>query len=224
VQNVGEPNEAFGHSSRRLTPARSAPPSRRPSRRASWDIKEVEEMRNLTQQGSLFAEEWRESFKVIRKLPYKFSYKFEDADGRISQLCILDWEIGALFWSCLRRERDEKVALEKVGAKYLGQFLKTDLHLFLGTTQQYHQVAPNPWVDHRWLPRSAPEAARSFLISTPAPAMPWFVHIGHIPSNLGKIGSRGYHLVRREKFIVLTRQGPRRIDWRPASKAVTLPS
>ena len=24
--------------------------------------------------------------------------------------------------------------------------LKTDLHFFLGTTQQFHFVAPNPWV------------------------------------------------------------------------------
>jgi hypothetical protein len=41
---------------------------------------------------------------------------------------------------------NEKVALEKVRLKYWDQFLATDLHLFLGTTQQYHFVAPNPWV------------------------------------------------------------------------------
>lgn len=111
-----------------------------------WNKDRMEEMRNLAQQGSLFAEEWRETFKVIPKLPYKFSYQFEDADGRNSKLRILDWEIGALFWNCLRRDRDEEVALEKVRAKYADQFLQTDLHLFLGTTQQYHQVAPNPWV------------------------------------------------------------------------------
>lgn len=28
----------------------------------------------------------------------------------------------------------------------LDQFIKSDLHFFLGTTQQWHQVAPNPWV------------------------------------------------------------------------------
>ena len=36
--------------------------------------------------------------------------------------------------------------MELVRAKYLTQFTKTDLHFFLGTTQQFHFVAPNPWV------------------------------------------------------------------------------
>jgi hypothetical protein len=111
-----------------------------------WNVSKMEEMRSQSKQGSLFEDEWRKTFEVIPKLPYKFSYRFEDAAGRISQLRILDWEIGALFWNCLRRDGNEKAALEKVRAKYFGQFLGTDLHFFLGTTLQYHQVAPNPWV------------------------------------------------------------------------------
>ena len=60
---------------------------------------------------------------------------------------ILDWEIGALYWNCVRSaEGDEAKALSKVRQKYFQQFLKTDLHFFLGTTQQFHFVAPNPWV------------------------------------------------------------------------------
>ena len=60
---------------------------------------------------------------------------------------ILDWEIGALFWNCRKQHGgDEKKALEKVRVKYVDQFQKTDLHFFLGTTQQFHFVAPNPWV------------------------------------------------------------------------------
>jgi len=113
-----------------------------------WDPTKVTEMRNKTKQAELFAEEtWRETFKLIPKLPYSFSYEFEDADGRRSRLQILDWEIGALYWNCLRRyKHDEKVALAKVREKYFDQFVKMDLHLFLGTTQQFHFVAPNPWV------------------------------------------------------------------------------
>lgn len=30
--------------------------------------------------------------------------------------------------------------------KYMDQFLQTDLHFFLGTTQEFHFRAPNPWV------------------------------------------------------------------------------
>ena len=113
-----------------------------------WDPAKVEEMRNQTNQGDLFAEQpWRRTFRVIPKLPYSFSYEFEDADGRRPTLQILDWEIGALFWNCMRQHgNDEPAALEKVRAKYEDQFLQTDLHLFLGTTQQFHFVAPNPWV------------------------------------------------------------------------------
>jgi hypothetical protein len=113
-----------------------------------WDQKKLDEMRNRQAQGVLFDEEgWRETFRIMPKLPYAFSYHFEDAGGRESTLQILDWEIGALYWNCLRQSGgDEKKAIEKVRMKYIDQFRETDLHLFLGTTQQYHQVAPNPWV------------------------------------------------------------------------------
>ena len=112
-----------------------------------WDMAKLDEMRNRSAQGDLFVEEWRKTFQVIPKLPYNFSYRFTDADGREATLQILDWEIGSLYWNCFHRhERNERVALEKVRLKYMEQFLKTDLHFFLGTTQQFHFVAPNPWV------------------------------------------------------------------------------
>jgi hypothetical protein len=107
-----------------------------------------EEMREATKQYDLFADNtWRETFKLIDKLPYSFSYKFEDAVGRQSELQVLDWEAGALYWNCLRSVNgDEPMALAKVRQKYFDEFLKKDLHFFLGTTQQFHFVAPNPWV------------------------------------------------------------------------------
>lgn len=113
-----------------------------------WDATKVSEMRNRTNQGELFAEEtWRQTFKLIPKLPYSFSYQFEDEARRPSELQVLDWEAGALFWNCLRTSSgDEKAALEKVRAKYFDEFIKKDLHFFLGTTQQFHFVAANPWV------------------------------------------------------------------------------
>jgi len=113
-----------------------------------WDQAKVSEIRARSQQKELFAEEaWRETFKLIPKLPYSFSYRFEDADGRSSELQVLDWEAGALYWNCLRScNGDEQAALGKVRAKYLDEFCQRDLHFFLGTTQQFHQVAPNPWV------------------------------------------------------------------------------
>ncbi len=113
-----------------------------------WDAGKLREMRNLYSQLDIFEDnEWRKTFRIIPKLPYSFSYRFEDADGRKSKMQILDWEVGALFWNCLKFcDNDEARALEKVRAKYLGDFLSKDLHFFLGTTQQFHFVAPNPWV------------------------------------------------------------------------------
>lgn len=40
----------------------------------------------------------------------------------------------------------KSAALAKVRQKYLDEFVTTDLRFFLGTTQQYHFVTPNPWV------------------------------------------------------------------------------
>ena len=105
-------------------------------------------MRDLHSQLGMFEENsWRQTFKLIPKLPYSFSYQFEDANGRRSELQVLDWEVGALYWNCLRSANgNEANALDKVRRKYFDEFLKKDLHFFLGTTQQFHQVAPNPWV------------------------------------------------------------------------------
>jgi hypothetical protein len=113
-----------------------------------WNLSKVEEMRNRTHQGELFEEEaWRKTFKLIPKLPYSFSYRFEDADKKSSEMQILDWEIGALYWNCLKScEGDEQKALKKVRQKYFDEFMTKDLHFYLGTTQEFHLRAPNPWV------------------------------------------------------------------------------
>lgn len=113
-----------------------------------WDLERVREMREATKQLDLFADNtWRRTFQLIPKLPYSFSYRFEDAAGRSSELQVLDWEVGQLYWNCLHAAGgDEPQALAKVRQKYLDAFSKTDLHFFLGTTQQFHFVAPNPWV------------------------------------------------------------------------------
>jgi hypothetical protein len=113
-----------------------------------WDPEKLKQMRELHSQFDLFNDNaWRETFQVIPKLPYSFSYRFEDAGGRNSELQVLDWETGMLYWNCLRSSGgNEATALAKVRQKYLDAFLKTDLHFFLGTTQQWHSVAPNPWV------------------------------------------------------------------------------
>lgn len=52
---------------------------------------------------------------VVKKLPYKFSFNFEDCNGKRSKMMIEDWETGQLFWNCLQRyQGDEQKACAAV--------------------------------------------------------------------------------------------------------------
>lgn len=128
----------------------------KPSQFLSFDIEEDERE---------WKKEWREQFKqlqinfgetkegnqreIISKLPYKFFYRFKDSQGTISRLMIEDWEIGALYWNCLKAaDGNETIALEKVRQQYESNFFKSkDLYLFLGTTKEWHmRRGKNPFV------------------------------------------------------------------------------
>ncbi|MFB6307360.1 MAG: hypothetical protein ABEH43_10315 [Flavobacteriales bacterium] len=59
-----------------------------------------DEWKELRKQGDLFTGKKPEI--QIPKLPYKFKYKFKDEVGNTSKLMIEDWEIGQLYWNCLK--------------------------------------------------------------------------------------------------------------------------
>ncbi len=102
----------------------------------------------LRKQGDLFSQ-LKPPELLIPKLPFKFFYRFKDDSGRSSRLMIEDWEIGQLYWNCLRSSGgDEYGALEKVRQKYEGDFINNrDIYFFLGTTKQWHmRRAKNPFV------------------------------------------------------------------------------
>ncbi len=114
-----------------------------------WSSENLELLKVKASQLSLFQteEELKKEFLIVDKLPYKFSYKFQDCNGKESTLMIEDWEIGMLYWNCLKQaEGDEKNALELVRKKYIDEFSNKDLYLFLGTTRQFHGWAKNPFV------------------------------------------------------------------------------
>jgi hypothetical protein len=112
-----------------------------------WDKKKLAKLKAKALQLNLFKNS-ENPFEVVKKLPYKFSFKFIDEENRESTLMIEDWEIGALFWKSLKRhEEDEAKACADVKTKYFSDFAKTkDLYLFLGTTREFHLIAPNPFV------------------------------------------------------------------------------
>ena len=113
-----------------------------------WDLKKLNNLNALSQQLNLFQtpEEPEEEFKIVPKVPYKFSYTFEDTSGKQSTLMIEDWEIGMLYFNCLKKHHEESIAVSKVKEKYFDEFLKKDLYFFMGTTKKFHNVAPNPFI------------------------------------------------------------------------------
>jgi hypothetical protein len=116
-----------------------------------WDKECLAHLKERSKQFTLFdlqkEEEVQKEFSRVDKLPYKFSYKFLDDAGKESTLMIEDWEIGMLYWNCLKSsDNDEELALKKVKEKYLTDFLTKDIYLFLGTTRQFHSWASNPFV------------------------------------------------------------------------------
>ncbi len=107
-----------------------------------------DEWQELRKQGNLF-ETVKPIETLIPKLPYKFFYRFIDDTGVESKLMIEDWEIGALYWNCLKSaDGNESIALKKVREQYEDNFIKNkDLYLFLGTTKEWHRRrANNPFV------------------------------------------------------------------------------
>jgi len=113
-----------------------------------WPKDKLERIQAKAKQLSLFQtpDEVIEEFKVVQKLPYTFKYKFEDNEGKESNLMIEDWEIGALYLNCLRNVNgDERKALEKVRERYWDDFMKKDLFFFLGTRKSDHHFALNPF-------------------------------------------------------------------------------
>lgn len=79
----------------------------------------------------------------MNKLPYKFSYRFRDVNGKVSKRMIEDWEIGALYWNCLRNSvGNEEAACKKVRNKYWDDYIKSgkyNIMLILGTTEDAHR-------------------------------------------------------------------------------------
>jgi hypothetical protein len=107
------------------------------------------EWKELRKQTDLFSTDEQDPEKIIPKVLYKFFYRFRDDSGRVSRLMIEDWEIGALYWNCLKgAEGDESKAVELVKQKYFNEFVtEKELYLFLGTTKEWHmRRANNPFV------------------------------------------------------------------------------
>ncbi len=106
--------------------------------------KKEEEIRIRRNQLDLFRR--NTSFEIVKKLPYKFSYKFRDKNDRESKLMIADWEVGQLFWNCLEKHGSEEKACADVKKQYYDVFAEKDIYFFLGTTKAFHYPSKNPFM------------------------------------------------------------------------------
>jgi hypothetical protein len=87
------------------------------------------------------------TLQIVRKIPYKFYYSFEDEQGKKSEMMIEDWETGQLYWNVFDKKGCERAACEDVRKKYFDDFAKSkDLHFFLGTTKEHHFTSRNPFI------------------------------------------------------------------------------
>jgi hypothetical protein len=114
-----------------------------------WPKEKLELLAFKAQQLSLFETEKEiiNQFKVVQKIPYKFFYVFQDNEGKEAKLMIEDWEIGMLYINCLKKANgNEAETLKKVKQMYFDKFVKTDIYFFLGTTLEFHRIAPNPFI------------------------------------------------------------------------------
>jgi len=81
---------------------------------SEWSEEKLKKMREYNGgQLDLFSdEEWRKVFKLVKKVPFKFFYRFKDSQSRERRLEIIDWEIGALYWN-LMKSNDTETTLKK---------------------------------------------------------------------------------------------------------------
>lgn len=107
-----------------------------------WDRDKLESFDQLELFFSL-----KNRFKVVQKIPYRFSYIFYDDSGKKSSLMLSDWEAGRLFLRCLERHKgNEEKACMDVKKKYFSDFALTkDIHFFLGTAKSSHLRVKNPF-------------------------------------------------------------------------------
>ena len=113
-----------------------------------WDAEKLLEIEQKAKQTDLFRDT-SETFKVVKKLPYKFRYAFRDETGKERKLMISDWEIGMLYWNELKRHKGNvEKTLESVRYKYMQQLVEgRDIHFFVGTTKSHDlKNAPNPFI------------------------------------------------------------------------------
>ena len=126
-----------------LRPSRVVDLEISPVTQPNWTEDEVRKLLKQQSQPGLFDDGDKIALRTLKKLPFAFHYRYEcdGPDGpKAYRHKIVDWEAGALFWTCRRNygadwERPFRAKLfDDLGSK--------DLHFLMGTIHRF----PDKWL------------------------------------------------------------------------------
>lgn len=142
----------------------------KPARILGFIVEETEQEWNSDRLEKLMAEKSpigefeqpEDPFTVMKKLPYKFSFRFTDNKNEEITLPVEDWQLASLYWKSLKKfsgpDKEQK-AINEVRKKYLQEYARnTDLYFFLGTTQNVHAASKQPFTIVGVFPATMPPA------------------------------------------------------------------
>jgi hypothetical protein len=113
-----------------------------------WNSDRLEKLREEKENGRVF-EQPEDPFAVMKKLPYRFSFRFMDNKNEEITLPVEDWQLASLYWKSLKKHSGpdkEQKAINEVRKKYLQEYARnSDLYFFLGTTQNAHASSRQPF-------------------------------------------------------------------------------
>lgn len=113
-----------------------------------WNGDRLKKLRQEQAHGLIF-DQPEDPFAVMEKLPYKFSFRFTDKENEEITLPVEDWQLASLYWKSVKKYSGpdkEKKAINDIRKKYLQEYARnSDLYFFLGTTQNIHAGAKQPF-------------------------------------------------------------------------------
>ncbi len=109
------------------------------AKNTDWTDEEREKLLRYETQGQLFSDtEIKKITKTLRKVPFDFYYRYacDTPDGEKSfKHKIVDWEAGALFWTC--RERHGADWEKPFRAKLAVELISRDLRFLMGNQHRF---------------------------------------------------------------------------------------
>jgi hypothetical protein len=114
-----------------------------PAERPDWSEEEKEKLVQHQRQGGLFDDTDSRSIAMLKKVPFDFYYRYActiDGETREYRHKIVDWEAGALYWTCRYRYRDDWEAAFR--AKLEKELPARDLLFLMGTIHRF----PDQWL------------------------------------------------------------------------------